>query len=338
MRSREMRPIGAGALDEAVGALTFPGNFWQIRDMKAALLPDRGVLEVAGKDARKFLNGLITSDMGKVEHASACYAALLSPQGKIIVDFLVVACAPPEVERFLLDCPRSLSGALAERLAFYRLRAKINIADRSDAVGVMALWNGAQGAALAVWDGAAGAAFGAPYVDPRLPELGWRCMAAPKAAAAAAAFGAELTDAAAYEAHRIALGVPSGGLDFPYGDTFPHEADMDQLNGVDFRKGCFVGQEVVSRMEHRGSARTRVVPVAFGGPPPTAGSAVTAGDKPVGTMGSTAAGRGLALLRLDRVEEALAAGKSLVADGIQLRLSKPAWARFTFPGEVKAEP
>jgi hypothetical protein len=295
--------------------------------MKAALLPDRGVLEVAGKDARKFLNGLITFDMGKVKHESACYAALLSPQGKIIVDFLVVGSAPPDDERFFLDCPRSLSTALAERLAFYKLRAKINMADRSDAVGVMALW-----------DGAAGAAFGLPYADPRLPGLGWRCIAAPKAAEAAAAFGAELTDAAAYEAHRIALGVPSGGLDFAYGDAFPHEADMDQLNGVDFRKGCFIGQEVVSRMEHRGSARTRVVPVAFGGPPPTGGSAVTAGDKPVGTMGSTAAGRGLAMLRLDRVEEALAAGKALVADGTQLRLSKPAWARFAFPGEVKAEP
>jgi hypothetical protein len=306
--------------------------------MKAALLPDRGVLEVAGKDARKFLNGLITFDMGKVTNERACYAALLSPQGKIIVDFLVVGSAPPDEERFLLDCPRSLSAALAERLAFYKLRAKIDIADRSDAVGVMALWDGAQGAALAFWDGVASAAFGMPYADPRLPELGWRCMAAPKAADAAAAFGAELTDAAAYEAHRIALGVPCGGIDFAYGDAFPHEADMDQLNGVDFRKGCFVGQEVVSRMEHRGSARARVVPVAFSGTAPAAGSAVTADAKPVGTMGSTAAGRGLALLRLDRVEEALAAGKFLVAAGTELRLRKPAWARFAFPGEAKAEP
>jgi hypothetical protein len=295
--------------------------------MKAALLPDRGVLGVAGKDARKFLNGLITFDMGKVTHERACFAALLSPQGKILVDFVLVSNAPPADDEFFLDCPRALSTDLVERLGFYKLRAKIDIADRSDTLGVMA-----------VWDGATRARFGLSYTDPRLAELGWRCIAPPNPADAAAAFGAELADAAAYEAHRIALGVPSGGLDFAYGDAFPHEADMDQLNGVDFRKGCFVGQEVVARMEHRGSARTRVVPVTFAGPAPATGSTVTAGDKPAGTLGSTAAGRGLALLRLDRVEEALAAGKPLLADGTRLRLGKPAWARFAFPGEVKAAP
>ncbi len=294
--------------------------------MKAALLPDRGVLKVEGKDARKFLNGLITSDMGKVTHEeTACFAALLSPQGKIIVDFIIVGSAPPADECFFLDCPRSLSSALVERLGFYKLRAKVTIADWSETVGV-----------TAIWDSAAAARFGVRYPDPRLPELGLRCIAPPNPADTAAAFGAEPVDAAAYEAHRIALGVPSGGLDFVYGDAFPHEADMDQLNGVDFRKGCFVGQEVVSRMEHRGSARNRVVPVAFAAAAPAPGSAVTADGRPVGTMGSAAAGRGLAMLRLDRVEEALAAGKPLLADGTELRLSKPAWARFAFPDEPKA--
>jgi hypothetical protein len=307
--------------------LTFRGDFWQIAVMKAALLPDRGVLKVAGKDARKFLNGLITFDMGKVTHASACFAALLSPQGKIIVDFIVVGGAPSEDEQFFVDCPRSLSTALVERLGFYKLRAKVVVEDLSDDARVMA-----------IWEGAAPAHWGENYPDPRLPDLGLRCITLPDPAGAATAFGAELVDAAAYEAHRIALGVPSGGLDFVYGDAFPHEADMDQLNGVDFRKGCFVGQEVVSRMEHRGSARTRVVPVAFGGPAPAAGNAVTAGEKPVGTMGSTAAGRGLALLRLDRVEDALAAGAPLLAGGTQLRLVKPGWASFAFPGEPKAAP
>ena len=123
---------------------------------------------------------------------------------------------------------------------------------------------------------------GSCHPDPRLPELGWRCICPPHPggpAGAAEAAGAELVDAAAYEMHRIALGVPEGGLDFTYGDTFPHEADMDQLGGVDFQKGCFVGQEVVSRMEHRGSARTRVVPVTLGGAAPATGSAVTAAGK-----------------------------------------------------------
>jgi folate-binding protein YgfZ len=287
--------------------------------MKAALLTDRGVVKVAGIDARKFLNGLVTADMGKVTEQNPGFAALLTPQGKIIVDFIVTG----DDDTFFLDCPRALATALFERLGFYKLRAKVVVEDVSGLVVVMA-----------IWDGAAPAPWGVHYVDPRLPELGLRCISPPGPAAAAAAFGAELVDAAAYEAHRIALGVPAGGLDFAYGDAFPHEADMDQFNGIDFQKGCFVGQEVVSRMEHRGTARTRVVPVALGEAAPAAGSAVTAGGKPMGVMGSTAGRHGLALLRLDRVGEALAAGASLQADGKELKLVKPAWARFAFPGDT----
>jgi folate-binding protein YgfZ len=293
--------------------------------MKAALLPDRGVVKVAGIDARKFLNGLVTADMSKVTPTSPCFTALLTPQGKIIVDFIIRDSDTPDGNDFYLDCPRALAATLVERLAFYKLRAKVVIEDVSDFVGV-----------IAIWDGAAPAYWGLHYPDPRLPELGFRCISPPQPADAAAAFGAELVDAAAYEAHRIALGVPTGGLDFAYGDAFPHEADMDQLHGVDFQKGCFVGQEVVSRMEHRGSARTRVVPVALRGAAPATGTAVTADGKPMGVMGSAAAGRGLAMLRLDRVDEALAGGAALRADGVELQLVKPAWARFAFPGEAIA--
>ena len=153
---------------------------------------------------------------------------------------------------------------------------------------------------------------------------------------AAAELGATLVDAGQYEAHRIALGVPQGGLDFSYGDAFPHETDMDQLGGVDFTKGCYVGQEVVSRMEHRGTARSRAVPVRYDGAAPAAGAAVTAGDRQVGTMGSAAAGRALALLRLDRVAEAISRGEPLLAGGVPIHLVKPDWARFAFPGETKA--
>jgi folate-binding protein YgfZ len=287
--------------------------------MKAALLPDRGVVKVAGTDARKLLNGLVTADMGKVTEQSPAYAALLTPQGKIIVDFIVVG----DDKSFFLDCPRARATTLVERLGFYKLRAKVMIEDVSDLVVVMA-----------IWDGAAPAHWGVDYPDPRLPELGRRCISPPQSADAAAAYGAELVDAAAYEAHRIALGVPAGGLDFAYGDAFPHEADMDQLNGVDFQKGCFIGQEVVSRMEHRGTARSRVVPVALGGAPPATGSAVTADGKQMGVMGSAAGRRGLALLRLDRVDEALAGGASLQTGGVALKLVKPAWARFAFPGDA----
>jgi tRNA-modifying protein YgfZ len=294
--------------------------------MKTALLPDRGVVKVAGVDARKFLNGLVTADVGKVTPAEPRFAALLTPQGKIIVDFIVAEAEPADGGGFFLDCPRALAPALTERLNFYKLRAKVMVEDLSETLGVLAIWdrNGMTDFALC-------------YPDPRLPELGARCMLPPHLAGEAAAnFGAKLVDARAYEAHRIGLGVPRGGVDFIYSDAFPHESDMDQLCGIDFDKGCFVGQEVVSRIEHRSTARTRVVPVGFDGPPPEAGIPVTAGDKRVGMMGSGVFGRGLAALRLDRVEEALASRAALVAGGIELRLLKPHWARFAFPGEAGA--
>lgn len=286
--------------------------------MQAALLPDRGVVKVAGDDARKFLNGLLTTDISAVAPTQARYAALLTPQGKIIVDCLV--SAPAADEGLILDCPRALVATLLERLQFYKLRAKVTMTDVSAALGVLAVWDGE------VVNGA--------YRDPRLPALGARSVLPPEQAAETAArLGARLVDASAYEAHRIALGVPRGGLDFVYGDAFPHEADMDQLGGIDFDKGCFVGQEVVSRMEHRGSARSRVVPVVYADHPPEAGLPVMAGTRQVGIMGSAAAGRGLALLRLDRVAEAAAAGIDLVAGGIVIRPVKPSWARFPWPGE-----
>jgi folate-binding protein YgfZ len=295
--------------------------------MTAALLPDRGVVKVVGDDAAEFLNRLITSEIAKVTPTRARYAALLTPQGKIVVDFIVAAAEPSHGGGYFLDCPRALAPTLVERLNFYRLRAKVIAEDLSSILGVMAIWGEA-----------AVTHAGLCYGDPRLPALGLRCMLPPHRASEEPVPGtsAILVDAADYEAHRIELGVPRGGLDFAYGDTFPHEADMDQLGGVDFDKGCFVGQEVVSRMEHRGIARTRVLPVAFEGPAPKAGLAVTADGRNIGTMGSAAAGRGLAMLRLDRVADALAGGAALMAGGIELKLAKPAWARFPWPGEAKA--
>jgi folate-binding protein YgfZ len=294
--------------------------------MKAALLPDRGVAKVAGEDARQFLNGLLTADISKVSQQRAAFAALLTPQGKIIVDCIVAEAPTEDGGGFFLDCPRALTSALVGKLNFYKLRAKVMVEDLSETLGV-----------LAVWDGSGRTEYGLGYDDPRLPALGIRVMIPPHLAKEAAAdLGAELVDARHYEAHRIALGVPRGGLDFTYGDAFPHETDMDQLNGVDFAKGCYVGQEVVSRIEHRGSARTRVVPVAYEGFAPDAGAVVTASEKTVGTLGSTADGRGLAMLRLDRIEDAMAEGLPLVSGGATLRLIKPDWARFAFPGTAKA--
>jgi hypothetical protein len=298
--------------------------------MQAALLPDRGVVKVAGEDARRFLNGLASNDIAKVGPGKARFAALLTPQGKIIVDFIAAEAEaePGDGGGFFLDCPRALAGALVEKLNFYKLRAKVTVEDLSEALGVMA-----------VWDGAGLSDFGLSYADPRLPALGTRTILPPHLAAEAAAdLGATLTEAQAYDAHRIALGVPRGGMDFIYGDTFPHEADMDQLAGVDFDKGCYVGQEVVSRVEHRSNARSRVLPIAYEEHSPMPGIAVTAGDKQIGQLGSTAKGRGLALLRLDRVADALAAGTPLTAGGIAIHVVKPDWAKFAWPGEAKAAP
>jgi len=294
--------------------------------MKAALLPDRGVVKVAGDGARNFLHGLVTADMLELVPGGARFCALLTPQGKVIADFIVVEAPAAAGGGFFLDTPRALVATLVEKLNLYKLRAKVIIEDLSETLGV-----------LAGWDGSGSTKYGLGYVDPRLPALGLRVMMPPHLAAAAAAeLCASVVAASDYDAHRIALGVPQGGADFSYGDAFPHETDMDQLGGVDFTKGCYVGQEVVSRMEHRGTARTRAVPIRYDGLTPENGAAITAGERQVGTMGSAAGGRGVALVRLDRVAEAMAQGGSLTAGGAAIKLVKPDWARFAFPGDSEA--
>lgn len=291
--------------------------------MKAALLSDRGIIKVSGEPARGFLNNLVTSDIGQLAPGGARYGALLTPQGKIIADFIVTEAAADDGGGFFLDCPRALVRTLLERLNLYKLRAKIAIEDFSEGLGVMA-----------VWDGTGATENGLLYPDPRLPALGLRIIIpAHLAGDVAKELGATLTDEAAYDAHRVALGVPRGGQDFIYNDAFPHDADMDQLGGVDFKKGCYVGQEVVSRVEHRGSARTRVVPVRYDEHAPAPGLPVMLGEKSVGMMGSSANGKGLALLRLDRIDSADA---PLTAGGVPIRLAHADWIRFEMPLGVKA--
>lgn len=281
--------------------------------MKSAFLPDRGVVKVAGEDARNFLNGLVTTDVDKLKPGLGRFGALLTPQGKIIVDFLITETPAGHGGGFLIDCPKALAEGLATKLKFYKLRAKVTVENLSDDLGVLAAWGGE----LAAQPDLA-------FADPRSEALGYRILIPQDLKKKLSdLIGAELVDAAAYEAYRIALGVPRGGLDFMYSDAFPHETNMDRLAGVDFDKGCYVGQEVVSRMQHRGTARTRSVKVLLDGPSPEAGAAILAGDKPVGTIGSTAGGKGIALVRIDRVADALDAGQPLTAGGIALRLAEP---------------
>jgi tRNA-modifying protein YgfZ len=299
--------------------------------MKAALLPDRGVIKVVGDGARGFLHGLVTADVLNLKAGEARFCALLTPQGKIIADFFVAEAPTQDGGGFFLDTPLAIATALVERLNLYKLRAKVIIEDLSNVLGVLVAWDGSPAPHTP------SQRVGLSYADPRTPALGLRAMLPPHlAAAAVSSLGATLADPEAYEAHRITLGVPQGGLDFRYGDAFPHEADMDQLAGIDFQKGCYVGQEVVSRMEHRGTARTRAVPVRYDGAAPQAGAEILAGERQLGHMGSSASGTGIALLRLDRAADALSHGEPLIAGGVPVRLVKPEWARFAFPGESKA--
>ena len=276
--------------------------------MKAAFLPDRGVVKVSGEDARAFLDGLITTNVELVTPGIGRFGALLTPQGKIIVDFLVTEAPEAHGGGFVFDVPLALAQAFATKLGFYKLRKKVTIDNLSPQLGVMA-----------VWDGTPATKPDLAFEDPRDPQLGWRVFTPDDLVdETATALGAEVTDSEAYEAHRIASGAPRGGVDFIYGDAFPHETNMDRLHGVDFDKGCYVGQEVVSRMQHRGTARTRTIRVRLDGSVPEIGLPVIAGDKPVGTMGSSANGVGLALLRTDRVSDALDAGLPLTAGGLPI--------------------
>lgn len=284
--------------------------------MKSAFLPDRGVVKVAGEDARNFLNGLITTDVDRLKPGLGRFGALLTPQGKIIVDFLITEVPAGHGGGFLIDCPKALADTLATKLKFYKLRAKVSVENLD--LGV-----------LAAWDGQPAAQPDLAFADPRNAALGTRILIPEDLKQTLSdLIGAELVDAAEYEAHRIALGVPRGGVDFMYNDAFPHETNMDRLAGVDFDKGCYVGQEVVSRMQHRGTARTRSVKVLLDGASPEPGATILAGDKPVGSIGSTAGGKGIALVRIDRVADALDAGQPLTAGGLTLTLAEPEVVRI----------
>lgn len=284
--------------------------------MPSAILPDRGVIEVAGEEAGALLDRLVTSEVDGVAPGAASFAALLTPQGKIIADFIAFKV---ENGTFLLDCTAACIADLVKRLTMYRLRAKVMVADAGERFAVRVGWaqTPMPGDAVAV------------AVDPRLPALGWRSVVR------RAGIGATDGDADSYYAHRVALGVPEGGRDFAFNDAFPHEALMDQLGGVDFDKGCYVGQEVVSRMQHRGTARTRVVRLKLGeGEPPGEQADVLAGDRSLGRTGSVAGPYALATVRLDRAADALTGGQPILAGGVPVAFDKPDWVRFPYPADL----
>jgi folate-binding protein YgfZ len=254
-----------------------------------ALLPNRAVVTATGPDVVNFLNDLLTQT---IEQGELRFAGLLTPQGRLLYDLFVGVSG----ETVLLDVATEHRDALLARLTMYKLRAKVELA-ASD-LKVYALF-GFEPDAI---DGYS--------ADPRLPGLGWR------------AYAADLPTTAsedAYDAHRLALGVP-GPADWGTDRTYPIEADFDLLNGIDFKKGCFVGQETTSRMKRRGTIKNRMLPITFDGPPPAFGAEVLAGTLRAGEVLSGRDGRAMALLRLDRVE-----GADLTVDGRPVSMVWPSW-------------
>lgn len=263
--------------------------------MTHGVLSDRGVIAVTGEEAESFLNRMFTNSTLEMPPGTARFAALLSPQGKLLFDFFVVR----QGDGFLLDCVGPQATDLAKKLSMFKLRAKVAIVDRSADLGV-----------AAVWDSVLMEAPGQAFRDPRHNDLGYRVIAAHDRLAA---YGG---DNDAYDAHRIALGIPKGGVDFEYGDTFVHDANMDLLHGVDFKKGCYVGQEVVSRVQHRGSVRKRIARLLFKSAVPALGSEIKAGETALGALTSASGETALAALRIDRLADAEAAGIPVIVAGI----------------------
>ena len=260
-----------------------------------ARLPSRAVVRLAGREWRSFLQGLVTQDVESLAAGRLTFAALLTPQGRVLFDLFIAG----QGDEGLIDCAAAHRDALLERLMIYRLRAKVEVT--GDDRGVCALWD-------AVTPPPAWTA------DPRVPGLGFRGYgAAPPA-------NATETDEAAYDTHRLALGVP-GQNDWGVDKTYPIEANFDLLAGIDFKKGCFVGQETTSRMKRRGIIKNRMAPISFEGVTPPFGAELLAGDHRAGIVLTGSVGRAMALLRLDR----LADGTLTLPDGRPWSPDLPAW-------------
>ena len=258
--------------------------------------PERAVLSLAGPEAESFLHNLVTTDMLDLAEGEARYGGLLTPQGKILFDFFMLKTA----EGYLLDCAASQRGDLMKRLTFYRLRAKVTFTERDD---------------LEVGVAAAQPAGAMAYADPRTALIGWRLIAAK----------GTLPPGSGYDEARIALGLADTDGDIGSGLLFPHEANFDQCGAVSFTKGCYIGQEVVSRMEHRATARSRILPVQFDGAAALRDAAIKSGEKIIGSVLSSAGNMGLALLRLDRLGEA---EEPLLTEGVRTTVQTPPWIKY----------
>ena len=283
-------------------------------------LDDRAVIAISGEDARDFLQGLITNDIEKVSPTQSIYAALLTPQGKFLHDFFITEYK----ERLLIDCESERISDLIKRLTIYRLRAKVDITDESERweVGVMLPMSDVAGLGSEETQpgeaetGTAKTRFdGVSYIDPRNAALGERII---RKVDEDDNFSTDETllekNRAAYHARRLVLGIPDSTTDLIPEKSMPMEAGFDLLNGIDFEKGCYVGQEVTARMKHRNLVKKRLFPVTFDGEV-AAGTDINCDGVTAGELHSVQGNRGLALLRLDLVEKG-----GLTANGVSVRV------------------
>jgi folate-binding protein YgfZ len=291
--------------------------------MPSASLPDRALILISGPDAEHFLQNILTTDLDALKSGVAKPGALLAPQGKILFDFLISRTG---TDGFRLDCRADIADDFVRRLMLYRLRAKAEIS-KQEQVFVIVEWQSDSGASQA--DSTA-SENDSTVVDTRFAPPA-RVMRHYGNVAPAE------DDIAGWHAFRAAQGIAESGADYTLGDAFPHDVLLDQTGGVGFKKGCYIGQEVVSRMQHRGTARRRVLIAAAERHLPPAGTEILANGRAVGVLGSVAGITGMAIARIDRVKEAMDAGMPLEADGVPLTLTIPAFATFTFPQDTAAE-
>lgn len=281
--------------------------------MPSLVLSDRAVIRIAGADAEKLLHDVVTPDIKGLTDDDAMPGALLTPQGKIMFDFLITRDA---ADGFLIDIRRDDHEAFIKRMMLYRLRAKAEIAAEPD-LAVIGAWGENQ---------------------PEGSRRDRRFRGEKAVYRAYAAAPEQPADDAAspsdYARLRIAESVAELGADFESADVFPHDVLMDLNGGVSFKKGCFVGQEVVSRMQHRGTARRRLAIAEADHALPPSGSAVTAGGKPAGTLGTVEGASGLALVRTDRIGSALHAGERIEAGDAAIRLHLADWTGLAFAADL----
>jgi folate-binding protein YgfZ len=283
--------------------------------MPYALLADRALVLVSGLDAEHFLQNILTVDLEQLRQDEAKPGALLSPQGKILFDFLV---SRDGENAFRLECRADVADDFLRRLMLYRLRAKVELAKQDQSL-VAVSWGNDSSASH--------------DESTALSDMRFQKGAVTRHYGAAGGDG----DLAAWNGFRIAHGIAESGSDYALGDAFPHDVLLDQVGGIGFKKGCYVGQEVVSRMQHRGTARRRVLIATANGALPAPGTEIVAGGKTLGVLGSSEGHQGLVIVRIDRVKEALDDGHEITADGIPVTLAIPDWATFTFPQEAGSE-